>query len=179
MTSGHGAHGGDAPHGADLLSRLLELWDRPPPEGDGAVAAFARVYADPFLLNGVETTVEALVARARMLHAAFEGIRIDEILSRVDAPGKLVIVFRQQGRHVGPLPTPLGTIPATGRTFDTQTIDVLTAVDGRITEVWVVADELGRLMQLGAIKPSDAAGRRPVRTSRGSRWRPVRRRRRG
>lgn len=153
--SGPESRGDDALPEPDLLGRLLALWAEPPPDGEAGVAAFRRVYSDPVLLNGTELPVAALADRARMLHAAFEDLRIDQVLQRVDAPGRLVIAFRQQGRHVGPLPTPLGTIPPTGRTFDTQTIDVLTVASDRITEIWVVADELGRLMQLGAVQLAD------------------------
>jgi ketosteroid isomerase-like protein len=53
--------------------------------------------------------------------------------------------------HAGPLATPLGTIAATGRTFEVRVIDVLTLTDGRISAVTMVADELSQLRMLGAL----------------------------
>lgn len=62
-----------------------------------------------------------------------------------------MIAFYMRGRHVGPLPTPLGTVAPTGRAVEIRTIDVLTIADGVITAVWVVSDELGTLTQLEAV----------------------------
>jgi hypothetical protein len=45
----------------------------------------------------------------------------------------------------------LGTVGPTGRTFEILGIDVLTIRDERISQIWVVADELSRLAQLEAI----------------------------
>ena len=42
-------------------------------------------------------------------------------------------------------------IPATGKKFSVDAIDIMTVVDGQITEHWVVMDRLGLLKQLGAI----------------------------
>jgi len=64
---------------------------------------------------------------------------------------KLAIAFRQAGRHVGPLPTPLGPVPATGRRIEGLGMDILTLSGGRISQIWVLADELQRLVQLDAV----------------------------
>ena len=95
-------------------------------------------------------THEELVQRARALHVAFDqlGVKVDQ---QVEVSGVLVIGFRMRGRHVGPLATPLGEIPAPGRDVEVRTIDILTAPDDVVTDVFVVADELGRLSQLGAV----------------------------
>jgi SnoaL-like polyketide cyclase len=62
-----------------------------------------------------------------------------------------VIAFYMRGRHVGPWPTPIGTVAPTGRPVEIRTIDVLTIADGVITALWVVSDELGMLTQLDAL----------------------------
>jgi SnoaL-like polyketide cyclase len=64
---------------------------------------------------------------------------------------RLVIAFYVRGRHVGPLLTPIGTVPPTGRAVEVRTIDVLTIADGVIAALWVVSDELGMLNQLDAV----------------------------
>lgn len=134
-----------------VQNRLLRLWSEPPPDGDGGLAAFGAVYSDPVSLNGSTIPLEALVLRARILHAAFVEPRF-EVLSSVEAAGRVALVFRFRGRHVGPLPTPLGEVPPTGRVIEVLTIDVLTIEGGLISELWVVSDELSRLLQLDAIR---------------------------
>ena len=142
-----------------LADHLLRLWMNPLPDGDAALAAFREVYADPVRVNGIDMPVEELVQRARALHVAFDqlGAKVDQ---QVEASGVLVIGFRMRGRHVGPLATPLGEIPATGRDVEVgevRTIDILTAPDDVVSDVFVVADELGRLSQLGAVTPVPAS----------------------
>ncbi len=132
------------------MERLVGLWTRVPSGDAKDEAAFREVYTDVVTLNGTQTAVADLVERYRMVHAAFVDLDI-EVLDRTELPGTLAVVLRQQGRHVGPLPTPFGTLEPTGRTFDVPGIDVLTVQDGRISRIWVVADELGRLTQLQAL----------------------------
>ncbi|TQS42942.1 ester cyclase [Cryptosporangium phraense] len=67
------------------------------------------------------------------------------------APGKLAVAFRHRATHSGVWATPLGELAATGRTVEGLGIDVLTLdSDGRITEIWVLADELQRILQVHA-----------------------------
>jgi hypothetical protein len=133
-----------------MVDRLLRLWGSPPAPGEQALADFRTLYADPLQLNGNEVFVEELVFRARLLHTAFVEVQL-EMVANLEASGRTVIVFRQRGRHVSSLPTPLGDLEATGRVADILVIDVLTTERDLITEVWAVADELGRLMQLEAL----------------------------
>jgi hypothetical protein len=55
--------------------------------------------------NGVDVPLADLVARVRGLQRAFADLRI-ELIDQIEAPGRVVIVFWQLGRHVGPLETP-------------------------------------------------------------------------
>jgi hypothetical protein len=135
----------------DLAGRLLSLWDSPPETRDDPKAAFAALYTDPVLVNGTPITVRDMVARAAGLHAAFTQ-HDREVLEIVSGPGKLVIAFRHAARHTGPWSTPVGDLAPTGRRIEALVIDVLTVdPDGRISAVVVVADELSRLQQAGAV----------------------------
>jgi predicted ester cyclase len=138
---------------ADLVDRLLALWLDPPPDDTTALAAFRALYTDPVDINDAAVSAADLLARARNLHQAYEGLR-HEVLDVVTAPGRVVVAFRMLGTHTGPLSTPLGTVAATGRPVSIRTIDVLTVVDGRIARVIVVGDELGTLLSLGAVGPA-------------------------
>jgi hypothetical protein len=131
----------------DVIDRLVALWTRPPTADDRDTEVFREAYTDPVRLNGTEVAVAGLVERYRMLHAAFTDLSV-EVVDRRELGDTLAVVLRQQGRQVGPLPTPWGPLASTG-TFDVLGIDVLTITGGRISQLWVVADELGRLAQLG------------------------------
>jgi hypothetical protein len=69
----------------------------------------------------------------------------------------VAVVFRLAGRQVGPLETPAGRVPPTGRRVDVRTIDVLTLTDGRISGIWMVADWLSALAAAGAVQVSGQA----------------------
>ena len=142
-----------------LVERLTRLWTEPLPVPADALAAFREIYVDPVSVNGVEVSVQDLVERAQALQRAFADLRI-ELIDQLEAAGRLVIVFWQRGRHVGPLETPLGVIGPTGRDVEIRVIDVLSIVDGRISAIHVVPDNLGLAMQLDAVRLVDQ--RRPA-----------------
>jgi predicted ester cyclase len=126
----------------------------PPADDATALAAFRDLYTDPVTVNGTAITAGDLLARARALHRAYSGLR-HEPIDTVTAPGRLVVAFRMCGTHTGPLSTPLGTVAPTGRDVSIRTIDVLSVEEGRISDVWVVGDELGALLGLGALALRD------------------------
>jgi len=136
-----------------FVGTLMDLWREPVPEGDAGIAAFGTCYAAELTVNGAPFTLAALVERARMLQTAYSDIR-PEVLEVVAAPGRVVVAFVMHVRHTGPLTTPLGVLPATGREGAARTIDILAVADGRVTDITVVADELGLLAQLGGVRLS-------------------------
>lgn len=133
-----------------LIDRLLQLWSEPLPDDSTAESAFRELYTDPVSVNGVHLSVADLVARARSLQGAFDGLYA-EVVDRVETPDRVVVAFLMHGRHVGPLHTPLGAVAPTGRPVVIRTIDALTVSDGLISNIWVVSDELGLLRQLDAV----------------------------
>ena len=95
-----------------------------------------------------------MLARARAIQGAFS--ELDRVvLEQVEVPGKVVVAFRLVGTHTGPLPTPLGVVPATGGAVDLRVIDVLTLTDGRISGIVMAGDELGNLVRLGVVALTD------------------------
>ena len=129
----------------------MALWQHLPEDDAEARAAFAEVYAENVVVNGAEVTLDQLVGRARALQTALSDMR-HELLERVEAGDKLVVAFQLHGRHTGPLQTAIGEVPPTGREVSIRGMDVLTLTDGRITRITVLADELGLLDRLGAIR---------------------------
>ena len=141
------------------VERLLRLWSDPLPVDDGAAAAaFRELYADPVTVNGTPITPADLVARARAVQHTFAPVR-REVLSVVEQGDRVAVAFRMGGRQVGTWTTSAGPVPATGRELWLRVIDVLTVAGGRITDVVMVADELGALVGLDAVRlrtPADA-----------------------
>ena len=139
-----------AQHDDDLVTRLFQLWDHAP-QGEAAVAAFRELYADPVRINGTDVTVEQLAQRAQRTAAALAG-RTTHVLSQVSTGDRTAVAFRMSGRHVGPLDTPLGQVPATGQVLTLDVIDLLLVRDGLISEIFMTADYLGALGRAGAVR---------------------------
>ena len=150
-----------------MVEALVRLWTQPVAASADALAAFGNTYTDPVSINGVDVPLADLVERARALQRALADLRI-ELIDQIEAPGRVVIVFWQRGRHVGPLETPLGEISPTGREIEVRVIDVLSITDGRISAIQVVPDNLRLAMQLGAVNSCSGASRRdhPAQTAR-------------
>jgi hypothetical protein len=132
------------------IDALLRLWTEPLPAGDAAQDAIRVLYTDPVKVNGNWLTAADLVARVIALQQAIE-TPDREVLDVADAGGKIAVAFRLTGRHVGPLGTAAGVLPPTGEMLTLRVIDILTLVDGRISEIVMVADELGALNAIGAV----------------------------
>jgi hypothetical protein len=131
--------------------QLFALWLVPPGALEDPVGAFADLYTDPVTINGVPMPVSALVDRACSLHEAFTDHEL-EIVDRLETATKLTVAFRHRARHTGVWHTPLGDLPPTGRMVSGLGIDVLTITpDDRIAEIWVLADELQRILQVQAV----------------------------
>lgn len=150
-------------HGPVLLDveKLLRLWTEPLPQDDEAAAdAFRRMYADPVTVNGTPLSAADLVARARVMQVALAGPE-REVLAVVESGDAVAVAFRLAGRHVAPLDTPAGRLPASGARIDLRVIDVLSLAEGRIRAVWMVGDWLGALASAGMVQvltPPDGEG---------------------
>jgi len=129
---------------------MLELWKNSPEQDQSALSAFRAVYADPYRVNGISISVVDLMQRVRNLHAALDGL-VHVVLDRVDAPGRTVLLLRQEGVHIGPLPTPLGTLAPTGRQLQRRVVEFISHDNLRLLHVTALADDLERLMQAGAV----------------------------
>src|SRR4051794_4047672 len=134
------------------VDRLLQLWTDPlPDDDDAALDAFRALYTDPVSVNGTNLTAADLVARARALQGVFEAPE-RQVLDLVEGDGKVALAFRMGGRQVGTLNTAAGPLPPTGQRLELRVIDVLTLTDGRISAIRMVADELGALASVGAVR---------------------------
>lgn len=133
------------------VDAMMRLWSDQLPESDEeAAAAFRELYTDPVVVNGAELSVADLVARARAVHRTFDR-RGNEILDVVQDDDKVAVAFRMSGQQVGPFATTLGPLPPSGRRLELRVIDILTLTNGRVSKIWMVADELGALVAADAV----------------------------
>ena len=133
------------------VDAMMLLWSEQLPESDEeAAAAFRELYTDPVVVNGAELSVADLVAGARAVHQTFDR-RGNEILDVVQDDDKVAVAFRMSGQQVGPFATTLGPLPPSGRRLELRVIDILTLTNGRVSKIWMVADELGALVAADAV----------------------------
>jgi len=133
------------------IEALLDLWTRLPADPAEAADVFRTLYTDPVIVNGAMLGADDLVVRAHALQQAFSPLR-REVLDVCDAGDKVAVAFRLSGRQVGPMGTAAGVLSPTGQDIALRVIDILTLTDGRISEITMVADELGALAAVGAAR---------------------------
>lgn len=136
---------------ARLIDQLMELWTSPLADRADPEADFARLYADPTIINGTPMSVRDLVARAAALQAAFPD-RTTEVVDTIETPGQVAVAFVLRATHLGTFHSPMGPVEPTGQPVEVRTIDVLTITDDRIAKIWVVSDDLTMLRQLDAVR---------------------------
>src|SRR5687767_4514836 len=92
--------------------------------------------------------IEPFVAYGRAFLRAFPDGRIhgDRYVESAD---RIVVEGRFTGTHTGPLQTPAGELPPTGRAMVLSFADVFRVADGKIAAHRVYYDTLGLLAQLG------------------------------
>ena len=81
-----------------------------------------------------------------------------EIKHQVASEDAVVTEFFGRGTHSGPLTSPQGTIPPTGRKLDLRFCEVLRVANGKVTEGRVYYDTTTLLRQLG-VSPESLATR--------------------
>lgn len=96
---------------------------------------------------------EVLRQRIGNLWSAYSDLRFD-VQDVVAADDRAVVRWTFQGRHTGTL---YGR-PGTGRSVSITGMNMFRLANGRIAEVWVSADDLGELEQLGLISVPTGAG---------------------
>ncbi len=91
---------------------------------------------------------EAVSASERAWTETFADGRVD--VDRLVVAGDTVVAeYTGTGTHTGPLQTPEGEIPATGRSGSLKLCDVYVIRDGRIAEIREYYDTLAIMTQLG------------------------------
>jgi predicted ester cyclase len=79
---------------------------------------------------------------------AFPDIR-SEIMTTVETPDAIALELRISGTHTGPMQTPGGSIPPTGKSVVWESVDIVRVSDGKITSWHAYFDQVAFLTQLG------------------------------
>lgn len=91
-----------------------------------------------------------------MFLKAFPDLHID-IEHEVADGDRVFGHLRERGTHTGPLVTPTGEVPATGKSVDFNEMAIVRIADGKIAESWYDMDMVGMLMQIGVIPTPEPA----------------------
>ena len=123
----------------------------------GNMAVIDELFATDFVNHDPSApTVRDLEGMKQLIlaqHAAFADLRttIEDLVADGD---KVVKRFIVRGTHTGDF----NGIPATGKQFTLEGIDILRLVNGKIQEIWIGYDMLGVLQQLGVMpQPEEAS----------------------
>jgi steroid delta-isomerase-like uncharacterized protein len=134
----------------DRNKRVVErIWDELVNGGrlEALDALVSRDFIDHAPLPGLPSDLNGLRQRLQILHRAFPDFR-STIIDLVAEGDKVVAFVLSEGTHR----EDFAGVPATGRPFAMQEIQILRIVDGKMVEHWQVVDLLGMLVQLGLAK---------------------------
>lgn len=80
-------------------------------------------------------------------------MRTDQTTVIASSDNYVTIEGKAHGRNDGPIATPQGTLPATGRPLAVQWVDLLQVQQGKITQVRCYYDTMSIMNQLGFAPP--------------------------
>jgi ketosteroid isomerase-like protein len=92
----------------------------------------------------------ALVEVLRAYRAAFPDLR-HRVLHHVEAEGTIALELIVEGTHTGPMMTPQGAVPATGRQVVWESCDYIRVKGGRVASWHVYHDTVPFLTALGVL----------------------------
>lgn len=130
-----------------IVRRLVEAWNQGNIDLLDALLASDFRHHAPIAPN---VDREAYKQWFRDTHAAFPDLNltIEDELTQGD---RVTARWTFRGTHRHDLPSPLGTIPPSGKQIMTWGITIFQMSGGKITEDWHSGDDLGFLHQLGAL----------------------------
>jgi steroid delta-isomerase-like uncharacterized protein len=134
---------------AQVATQLIEAFNTGDWEATGAMLAPDVVYVETGTWRRVEGA-EAYLALLREWRTALPDVH-GVIEAEVAAGDLAAQELRWTATHTGPLPTPAGTLPPTGRAIEVVASLWCRAEDGRAREVHHHLDVLALLQQIGAL----------------------------
>lgn len=130
-----------------ISERYLKVWN----EGDLEIidelhaADYVRHYVDIYEdIVGIDA-YKKWVTDTRTIYPDFTAT-IEETIFK---DNKIIIKAAVTGTNTGPLITPMGELPPTGKKIRFRLADIIRVVDGQITEEWIYFNQAPVLQQLG------------------------------
>ena len=131
----------------EISDRYTDALNAHDAEAIGALYADDGVLSDP---AGEFRGPEAIVQYWESFFTAFPDLSgRDEF--KAESGDTAINEWSASGTHSGPLETPEGTIPATGKQATLRGCDAITVQNGRITSHRVYYDQLAFMTQLGLV----------------------------
>ena len=97
---------------------------------------------------GSSTGLQARAAGERVWLDAFPDVRIEQ-RHRLVAGDTVIMEGTIHGTHTGPLASPVGVVPPTGRTIEGVYVSIMQFRDDRVVDQRVYYDQFDLLRQLG------------------------------
>lgn len=94
------------------------------------------------------SSLDDMIKFVKIWYEAFPDMKAE--YHKIVAEGDLVAIY---GTFVGTQTGPMGDIPATGKTMDSETFGIFRVEGGKIAESWVTWDNMAIMRQLGLMPP--------------------------
>lgn len=145
---------GDVERNITVVRRLEEAFNR---RDYAALRALVSDDIEAHNPGGSDVTVEGLQSNNEDWHSALPDKRT-EVLDAFAEGDRVVARIRDRGTNTGGVPW-FG-VPANGAVMDVEWLQITRhGGDGRVVEMWVLADVPGLLAQLGAVVVREEDGR--------------------
>jgi steroid delta-isomerase-like uncharacterized protein len=131
----------------EISDRYTELINAHDAEGIAALFAEDGLFTEP---TGDFKGRDAIVGYWRAMFGAFPDLQGRDDL-KAEAGDSAFNEWTAGGTNSGPLETPEGTIPATGKRVTFRGCDIVAVKDGRIYEQRAYYDQLSLMTQLGLV----------------------------
>ena len=130
------------------LERYFDAWNSHEPERVAAALTDGGTYEDP--TTGGPLSGDALTASVAGVLAGFPDVHfeVDSVATNGDTASAQ---WRMLGTNTGPLLTPAGSVPPTGRPVIFTELRIDRFEQGRIVESWFLPDRLTLWQQLGLV----------------------------
>jgi len=106
---------------------------------------------------GTTHGIEPYLQTARGFIKAMPDSRMD-VTAIIESGNRVVVEGAYSGTHTGPLGTPQGEVPPTGRKLKLPLCDVIEVAAGRITRISAYYDQMTFAAQLGLLPGPGSAG---------------------
>jgi steroid delta-isomerase-like uncharacterized protein len=131
----------------ELVRRHYANMSRGDVEADRQIMSTDVVTVDP---SGTIKGLEGFLEHERVFARALPDARA-ELIRAVEAGDIVMAEGVFSGTHTGPLATPAGEVPPTGKTLHLEFADVFVMRDGLIVEHHIYYDQIAFLSQLGLL----------------------------